>query len=173
MSKLLYVQLVFQDSGIIRINTIWFTKSANQRLKDQFIQKWTSYIDITSQSNTYRIFKTSFQQSAYIATLPNKLCQTLLKFRTRNNRLPIETGRWRSVPINERLCPTCSTEIDDKIHFLFTCPQFQNDMMKYLLPYFYKRPNILKFEQLMNSKNKRQLRNLCNFIRVITEKINW
>ena len=137
------------------INTVWFTKSKNQRLKDQFIQKWTSDIDITSQSNTYRIFKTSFQQSAYISILPNKLCQKLLKFRTRNHRFPIETGRWRSVPINERLCPTCSTKIGDEFHFLFTCPQFHNDRIKYLLTYFYKRPNVLKFEQLMNSKNKR------------------
>ena len=41
------------------INATWFTKSSNQKFKDQFIQKWTSHIDITSKSNTYRFFKTS------------------------------------------------------------------------------------------------------------------
>ena len=39
----------------------------------------------------------------------------MIKFQTRNNKLPVEIGRWNKVPINQRLCKLCSTDIGDEL----------------------------------------------------------
>ena len=80
------------------INANGLVKAVNRKLQDIFIQSWTSKINIESESNVYRIFKTNFEQSTFLKILPNNLGKVLLKYRTRNHRLPVELGRWRSVP---------------------------------------------------------------------------
>lgn len=160
----------FWDSQSI-INGNWFPKAAKQKITDTFIHRWYTNIDITSQTNIYRIFKTDFKQSVYIGILPLDLCKKMFKFRTRNHRLPVETGRWSGIPHNNRLCSHCS-EIGDEFHYLFKCSQFKENRVKYLLPYYYQRPNILKLEQLMNTANLKQLKLLCYFIDAITKNIS-
>jgi hypothetical protein len=40
------------------------------------------------------------------------------------HRLQIETGRYRNVPRDERLCQKCSeNEIEDEVHFLIKCSE--------------------------------------------------
>ena len=121
------------------LNAKWLSKAANHRLKDMFIQEWLTHIDISSQTNTYRILKQTFQHSAYISSLPYKLCKVMIKFRTRNHRLPVETGRWQGVPFNGRKCHGCPAERGDEYHYLFICPQFNEKRMKYLKKYYYKK----------------------------------
>ena len=74
------------------MNTVGFEssfKAVNQKLKDIFIQTWRSKIEIESESNVYRIFKTNFEESKYITILSTPLCKRFLSFRTRNHKLPI------------------------------------------------------------------------------------
>ena len=87
----------------------------------------------------------------------------MLKYRIRNHRLPVELGRWRSVPYNERLCSFCERDVGDEYHMLLVCPRFENERLRYLNRYYYSHPNILKFEQLMNSTSKKILSNICYF----------
>ena len=40
-------------------------------------------------------------------------------------QINIEIGRYRSIPLEERLCRLCNmNEIEDEIHFLFRCPTY-------------------------------------------------
>ena len=88
----------------------------------------------------------------------------MIKFRTRNNKLPVEIGRWNKVPLNQRLCKLCSSDIGDGFHYLPTCKSIQEIRKQYLKRYYYTNPNTLKFEILMNTKNKTELRKICSFI---------
>ena len=56
-------------------------------------------INATSNSNMYKVFKTKFEESRYIAILPTLFCKWFIRFRTRNHRLPVEIGRLYSVPL--------------------------------------------------------------------------
>lgn len=150
------------------INAKWLVTAVNQKLKDVFIQSWRSNISIESESNIYRILKTNFEQSAYMNILPLNLSKLLLKYRTRNHHLPVELGRWRSVPYNERRCAFCNHDIGDEYHMLLTCSRFENERHKYIKRYYYLHPNIIKFEQLMNCTNRKTLFNLCFFVKIIT-----
>ena len=77
------------------MNSKWLVKAVNQKLKDIFIQTWISKLDIESESNIYHLFKSYFEISKYVSILPTHLCKVVMAFRTRNHRLPVETGRWR------------------------------------------------------------------------------
>jgi hypothetical protein len=78
---------------------------------------------------------------------------TLVKFRTSNHRLPIETGRWSNiyVPRNKKACIfLCEKEVGDEFHDIMTCSSL-NDCRKCYLPDKYtNRPNTLKFFNLFS-----------------------
>ena len=44
----------------------------------------------------------------------------ICKFRISDHSLAVETGRYKKVPREDRLCNTCNI-IDDEHHFLFDC----------------------------------------------------
>ena len=52
------------------ISSNWLEKAMSQKLKAVFIQNWTAQINATSNSNMYKVFKTKFEESRYIAILP-------------------------------------------------------------------------------------------------------
>ena len=146
------------------INVKWLAKSFKQKQQDQYIQTWSSLVDQSSSGTNYRIFKDKFRMNDYIKVLSNKQVKTLTAFRTRNHRLPVEIGRWSSIPLNERMCFFCDTEIGDEFHYIFKCPQFSESRSSYIKPFYRRHPNTYKYNLLMNSNNKKVLGNLCKFI---------
>ena len=95
----------------------------------------------------------------------------IIKYRTGNHRLPVETGRWDDIPSNERKCKICTTDdIGDEYQFLFTCDFFKSDRKLYLKPYFYVKPNIRKYMELFTSTNEATLIKLSKFVAIIMEK---
>ena len=81
----------------------------------------------------------------------------IIKYRTGNHQLPVETGRWDDIPLNERKCKICTTyNIGDEYHYLFTCDLFKSDRIVYLKPYFYVKPNIRKYRELFLSQPMKQ-----------------
>ena len=98
---------------------------------------------------------------------------TLCKFRCGSHRLPIETGRWRGVSINDRLCHLCdSGDIGDEYHYVMTCKALCLEREKYLPQYCHTHANTYKFNELFNSKNKVILEKLCKFIKIINVKVS-
>ena len=76
------------------------------------------------------------------------------------------------IAVHERLCTFCNDDIGDEFHFLLVCKQFHESRTKYIKSYYYRHPNILKFEQLMNATNLRELKRLCIFINLIMKTVN-
>ena len=95
----------------------------------------------------------------------------MLSFRTRNHKLPVEIGRWKKIDFDRRLCMLCKTDVGDEFHYILNCKYFRSFRKLYIKPYYHKHPNTLKFSQLMNSKNKVELKKLTKFIKIITQII--
>jgi len=38
--------------------------------------------------------------------------------------LHIETGRYNSTPLLERICPLCKEEVETELHFIFKCSHY-------------------------------------------------
>ena len=130
-------------------NPKWLVESTKQRLKDLYINEWHRKIDESSSCLNYRLFKDTFKFENYLTKLSFDMRKTLISFRTRNHRLPVEIGRWHSININERKCVHCNT-VGDEVHFLLSCKLFTQDRAHYIKSYFLRNPNIVKFKQLMN-----------------------
>ena len=89
----------------------------------------------------------------------------MLKFRTRNHKLPIEIGNWNRIPTHERFCNVCPNKIGDEFHYLFECSQMQISRKRFLKSIYYKRPNMFKLDNLMCTKNKAEFNKLCCFVK--------
>ena len=100
----------------------WVSKCVEQRLQDQFKQFCLSEINTSAKTLCYRIYNTEVKFKNYFNILPSYYMHTLCKFRCGSHRLPIETGRWRGVSRNDRLCHLCNLEdIGDEYHYYMTC----------------------------------------------------
>ena len=80
-----------------------------------------------SKLRTYGLIKLNSGKEEYLDLIRNtKHRQYLTKFRLSNHRLMIETGRHMNLPKEERLCQVCGEGIEDEIHFLVKCKQFES-----------------------------------------------
>ena len=104
----------------------WLNVNIKQRLLDKYIQKWRSDCDIGVKYYNCRLFKSDFMFGKYLIYLPGALKYIVCKFRTVNHTLPIETGCYTSIPINERVCKMCNSgQLGDEFHFCLECPSLK------------------------------------------------
>ena len=143
-----------------------FMSLLKQRLTDNFVQDWHSRLEESSRAVFYRSFA-SFQFQPYLEHLTvNKFSQALSKIRVSSHRLEIEAGRWvrpHSTPINDRKCLVCQV-LEDEYHFIIECQRYTELRRKYIPIYYYRRPSMLKFLELINTTNVRYLKNLGSYI---------
>ena len=145
-------------------------KNSKTKIKRYFsLNEW--YNKVENDTN-YKIFKLKFEFEYHLTSeLSNQCLHALISFRTRNHRLPVETGRWHGIEHNNRKCNLCNTDIGDEYHYLFSCEKLKQKRKRFLQSYYFKRPNTFKYQQLMNSRNKQTLSALSNFIKTIFETI--
>ena len=146
----------------------WLYNTLKLNLIDQFKQSWNNTVQNSPKALNYRLYKDNLQFENFFNILDDKNIVTLSRFRTLNNKLPIETGRWQNVPRENRKCNLCNSgDIGDEFHYIFTCSSLMDSRRQFLKAYYTNRPNILKFKSLMNSSNPLILNNLCKFIRIV------
>ncbi|KAK6183392.1 hypothetical protein SNE40_010882 [Patella caerulea] len=142
-----------------------------QRLKDQYIQTWSSNIQKSNKSINYRIYKTEFKLEPYLISLPDNYKYTFIRYRTCNHKLPVEVGRWMSVDFEQRICPLCEINtVGDEYHYLFDCTYFIKERENYIPRYYYTRPNTFKYNKLFNSSKRSIIVKLCMFLKIILNK---
>lgn len=141
-------------------------------LSEQFKQNWRSDVLNSPKASCYRIFKTEHCFENYLDFLNDKNIKVFCKFRTCNNKLPVEIGRWLNINREDRICNHCNKNtVGDEFHYVLECPFFMNERKTLLGNYFCKNVNVIKFEQLMTCKNHRKLKNLCIFIKHIIDVV--
>ena len=138
-------------------------------LQDQFKQSWSSSLKLSSKGINYSLFKDNPDQEYYIQNLPRKWVYVMLKFRTSNTFFPIEVGRWSNnyTEVSERICCFGCNDIGDEFHYLLVCKHFLNKRKRFIPAFYYKRPNIIKFQELLNTQNYTTLQNMCQFLNYI------
>ena len=63
----------------------------------------------------------------YVTKLSGRSCIVLSKFRTTNNRFPIEKGRWENIERNQRFCHLCNKNlIGNEYQYSFACKSFKH-----------------------------------------------
>ena len=104
----------------------------------------------------------------YLKLLQESQYLPILKFRSGNHKLPVETGRWENVDYAQRTCTLCrSNKLGDEFHFLFECPTFDTIRTQYIPTFYIRRPSTYKLDLLFNTKNIQLLKKLSSFILII------
>ena len=139
-----------------------------QIMLDQFLQNWHSDLTKSNKGKNYSIFKESIELEHYFTILPKHLYVNMVRFRTGNHKLPVETGRWNTIEYRERKCLLCEKQsVGDELHFILECSYFTHER-KLLIPLqYYSRPNTLKFHNLLNTRDEIILTNLGKFMAII------
>lgn len=156
-------------------NDLWINQNAivscslkfqvKQTLFDQFLQNWRSSLNNSSKGKNYNIFKDNIEIESYFRVLPKNLYLNMVRFRTANHKMPIETGRWNNVDVDDRKCNLCDKNIiGDEFHYLLECPFFKRERQIYIHNRYYNRPNILKYKDLLSSQDESCLTNLSKFM---------
>ena len=122
------------------------------------------------KGNIYRTFKLDFGCEKYLEKIPQKLRTILLKFRTTNHRLPVETDRWINMPYNDRSGVLCNTsKIADEFYYILDCNTLTIIRKKYLNCWYYIIFKVFKFYEIMSTSNVKTLKKHCMFILKIYE----
>ena len=79
----------------------------------------------------------------------------ITKLRISNLKIPIETGRWRNIPVEERISNMCNENIGDEFHYLFICksPELVRIRENLIPEYYTWYPNKQKLSGLLSYCN--------------------
>jgi hypothetical protein len=141
----------FMNSESCNLNSVWAQMFAKESAQ------WKINVQNSRKLRTYRSFKQNLELEAYVISIMNRGYRSVLA-RLRAGVLPlqIETGRWRSVPADERFCTFCNDDtIEDETHFVFVCKMYERERTDFFntveskISGFTNKSNVEKFTILM------------------------
>ena len=123
-----WVDEVFKILNVNGLGYIWYNQTAELNvnyvknivkisLVNQFEQNWNATIQNSSKCTLYRSHKTKLEFENYLVNIPQYFVKYIIKFRTSNHKLAIETGRYLNIVRGERHCDLCKAgKLGDKFH---------------------------------------------------------
>ena len=123
----------------------------NDKLKQLFIQYFFHRIGNSSKLSLYYDIKKEFKLEQYLREVKYfKYRSALTKIRISAHNFPIESGRWKATPKENRICPICmNNSIGDEGHYLFHCTNGDLlDIRIYFMKEFYKHNEIIDTSSL-------------------------
>ena len=97
----------------------WLSQQISTRQNNQYLQIWRNNLTESLKGKTYKLFKEELNFEIYLNIIP-EILWIFMKFRTSNHYLHVETGRWRNILYENRLCAYCNkNDIGDEFHYLF------------------------------------------------------
>lgn len=137
------------------------------RVLDVFKQQWYVAISTCRTLCTYRYLKPTCDFEQYLDVLPFKFRTAISRLRLSSHKLQVEIGRYSQnrTEKSQRLCKLCnSNDVEDEYHFVIICPVYATFRKQLIKPYYYRRPSVFKFIELMNSSNDSILRKLSKYV---------
>jgi hypothetical protein len=115
-------QNVFISRSQIYVNSCWAL------LHELHCKQWSDEISRKPKLRTYVTFKHLYQVEPYVISFMNRKHRSYLaQYRCGILPLSIETGRWRNIPLEDRICKVCdSLVVEDEYHFIFHCSLYKN-----------------------------------------------
>ena len=139
-----------------------------------YIQDGFNDIQSSSRCRMYKEIKQVHKPEAYLTININRKVRTsFTKFRLSSHKLLVERGRWTISKLDYKLrkCTLCNSgDIEDEYHVTLVCEQFADAREKYLKKYFYRRPSMAKFVELMNTKSDRERYRLMLYVNIVMKE---
>lgn len=152
---------IFQEVGDKRK----FLLTVKQRLTDNSIQNWDIRLQESTRALFYRHISIHKFQDYLFVIKSKKVRNAVSQLRVSSHRLQIEAGRWTKpkTQISERKCKCCN-DLEDEFHFTLQCPLYTEIRKAYIPKYFWQRPNMYKFIELVTSQREKLILNFGIYI---------
>jgi len=164
---------IFEDADNVDFKS--FISIFKQRVIDNFIQEWSQSMQTNHVLTNYVLFKNIFNYESYLDLLPSSLRMFFCRLRLSVHPLRIQTGRYgrNRIDRDQRYCLFCnSQDIEDEYHFMLVCPFLDEIRKKYVPKYYYQRPSMFKFLEMLGIDNKTKLIKISLFIKYALNKRN-
>ena len=146
-------------------------KQIKQLYIDQYKQTWASELTESTKGRTYNSFKNIHDFEKYFKILDMTDSLTMFKFRTANFKLPVEVGRYESVPYQNRTCDLCAKDkVGSEEHYIFECESFSEQRSQFLSKSNLNNINSLDLKRLLTLESTKTLKELCKFLKNIMSK---
>jgi hypothetical protein len=165
---------IFNIQDTMHLNKSKFGQSLRQSLVKKYLLDWQHSNDMLKDGKLvrYLFLKTNFGLEKYLTLINNfNYRKSICTFRVSAHRLYIETGRYKNIPRNERLCKYFSAnEIEDEAHFLIKCDQLNNkreELFKLIsskVKNFTKLSNNQKLYYILTCKDQEILQSVGMFL---------
>ena len=143
----------------------------HQRIDDIELQEINELCSRSNKGKNYLALKEVWEKESYIHLLDQRDIINIIKFRTSNHKLPVETGRYQQIEYKDRICKECYSDIGDEFHYVFKCPRFSPERKRYLLKKQITHASMITFKKLFSQKDTKVTRDLSKFILIIMNKI--
>jgi hypothetical protein len=154
---------VWENQGVA--NEKSFVLQYVDRLKNQYIQQWSSNCRDNNKLLYYTQYKDTYDIEAYVNTIDiSKFRSALASFRSSSHSLLVERGRHFGISREQRVCIYCETLIEDELHFVMCCPLYEDLRINYIDRRFTEYPCLNNFVRLMTCGNDQVIKNLAMFI---------
>lgn len=174
-----YANHIRKDSGIDYIEENLNTNKNKNNQKQIYKNRFNNlYIDLynnkiqqiddNSKLQVFKLVKKTEYELEYFLKYPDiKARKLICKLRISDHSLGIETGRYKKIPRDLRICNKCD-EIDDEFHFFFSCKINENIRKSFLdsfLSEVHVNTNDDKIKQILNPNSIQQVKSLGSFIK--------
>ena len=122
---------IFQSinlTGIVRNGDCCDLSTVRSELERIEINYWDSNRFNKPKLRYYNLYKNTIEPEDYVKNKNlSKYSRSLLaQFRSGILPLEVETGRFRNIPLENRICPMCKIDIEDEFHLLCICKVYEN-----------------------------------------------
>ena len=130
---------------------------------DQFIQEWNCKLEGSNKGKQSKLFKDNIELETYVMTLPIPYVSHYLSFEHQTTNFPLRLEGGATPLTMNVLCRFCRNDIGDSFHYLLVCKYLKNKRKLLIDKYYYTRPNVLKYKQLLCHENVAILKRLSLF----------
>ena len=129
-------------------------RDAQKSLMAMYEKSWLDQIASKPKLRSYRLFKNKFETEPYVWCNQDKWKRSLLsRLRCGVSNLSLESGRFKKLPVHERICELCKSDVEDEFHFLFNCSSSLK-IRNNLLVHHQELLSLTDSEKILNLSNK-------------------
>ena len=164
-------------------NKVTIKTKVNQHFQSMIRNSLDQHISEDRKLKTFATFKLNYKFESYLDILSDySIRSNFAKLRLSAHNLHIETGRYANTPRSERVCALCKSNgilvVEDEVHFLLTCPEFNEERSDMLNLVYSKFPSTRPLKEqnlfiwLMSQEDRYCINILAKYINHTYQKRN-
>lgn len=149
----------------IRTKKVYYKKETSNFFNKQYEEKIFN-LDQNSKLQLFKTIKNGYEFENYLYCFNSEIRRLICKFRISDHTLQIESGRYKKIPRELRLCNICN-KIEDEAHFILECTINQTIRPQFLSNFIFENneTSISKLKKILNPDTKEQVKLLGSFLK--------